>query len=246
MALKEALRQGYVPSPSEQQEENLDQSYAFTSRQQVYFIIKRGLDVILSLLFLVILSPIFLVCTLAVKLESSGPAIFRQERMGRGGNPFRVYKFRTMYTHTPNNVATSQFKGVDHYITRVGKFFRATSLDELPQLVNVLKGEMSLVGPRPLILSEEEVHAQRWENGVYLLRPGVTGYAQVNGRDLVTEESKVILDTEYLHRFSLWLDLKILFKTVAVVFLRKDYQEGCVNESQVVVEQEKSGDAHAA
>ena len=150
--------------------------------------------------------------------------------MGKGGKIFCVYKFRTMYTHTPSNVATAEFKSVENYITKVGKILRVTSLDELPQLVNVLKGEMSLIGPRPLILAEKDIHAQRLENGVYLMRPGITGYAQINGRDFVSTLSKVELDTEYLHEFSFWLDVQILFKTAVVVFLRKDYQEGCVED----------------
>lgn len=244
MALKEALQQNYAQSSPYQHKETLTHSYTFTSKQQVYFAIKRGLDFVLSFVLLVILSPVLLLCTLAVKLESPGPAIFQQERVGRGGTPFRVYKFRTMYAHTPNNVATSQLKDADQYITKVGKIFRVTSLDELPQLVNVLKGEMSLVGPRPLILSEEEVHTQRMKKGVYNLRPGVTGFAQVNGRDLISEEDKVNLDTEYLNHFSLWLDIKIMFKTVAVVFLKKDYQEGCAENCDKA--DELSENIHAA
>lgn len=243
MALKEALQQDQIPSSLYENEEKKDHFYVFTTTQKVYFVVKRTLDVIVSFLFLVVLSPILLVCALAIKLESSGPAIFRQERVGRGGIPFQVFKFRTMYKEAPSNVSTSQFKNPDRYITKVGKILRVTSLDELLQLLNVLKGEMSLVGPRPLILSEEGVHSHRLKRGVYSLRPGVTGYAQVNGRDLVDEESKVNLDTEYLHHFSFLLDLKILVKTVTVVFCQKDYQEGCVEPAEPIVEQAKDSNA---
>ena len=248
MALKEALQRGSIQSSPYQKQENVknsDQLHMFSENQKAYFVVKRSLDIVLSFLLLAILSPIFIICALAIKLESSGSIIFRQERVGRGGEPFRVYKFRTMYKHTPNNVATNQFKNPDHYITKVGKILRVTSLDELPQLLNVLKGEMSLVGPRPLILAEEKIHSQRLKRGVYSLRPGVTGYAQVNGRDLVDEESKVNLDTEYLMHISFFLDLKILLKTVAVVFSRKDYQEGCVENADAVTAN-KPEDANAA
>lgn len=159
MALKEALQRGSIQSSPYQKQGNVknsDQLHMFSENQKAYFVVKRSLDIVLSFLLLAVLSPIFIICALAIKLESSGSVIFRQERVGRGGEPFRVYKFRTMYKHTPNNVATNQFKNPGHYITKVGKILRVTSLDELPQLLNVLKGEMSLVGPRPLILAEEK------------------------------------------------------------------------------------------
>ena len=117
------------------------------------------------------LSPIFIICALAIKLESSGSVIFRQERVGRGGEPFRVYKFRTMYKHTPNNVATNQFKNPGHYITKVGKILRVTSLDELPQLLNVLKGEMSLVGP--VSYTHLDVYKRQSINNSYTLLPDI-------------------------------------------------------------------------
>ena len=239
MALKEALQRGSIQSSPYQKQGNVknsDQLHMFSENQKAYFVVKRSLDIVLSFLLLAVLSPIFIICALAIKLESSGSVIFRQERVGRGGEPFRVYKFRTMYKHTPNNVATNQFKNPGHYITKVGKILRVTSLDELPQLLNVLKGEMS---------AEEKIHSQRLKRGVYSLRPGVTGYAQVNGRDLVDEESKVNLDTEYLMHISFFLDLKILLKTVAVVFSRKDYQEGCVENADAVTAN-KPEDANAA
>lgn len=149
MALKEALQRGSIQSSPYQKQGNVknsDQLHMFSENQKAYFVVKRSLDIVLSFLLLAVLSPIFIICALAIKLESSGSVIFRQERVGRGGEPFRVYKFRTMYKHTPNNVATNQFKNPGHYITKVGKILRVTSLDELPQLLNVLKGEMSLLG----------------------------------------------------------------------------------------------------
>lgn len=142
MALKEALQRGSIQSSPYQKQGNVknsDQLHMFSENQKAYFVVKRSLDIVLSFLLLAVLSPIFIICALAIKLESSGSVIFRQERVGRGGEPFRVYKFRTMYKHTPNNVATNQFKNPGHYITKVGKILRVTSLDELPQLLNVLK-----------------------------------------------------------------------------------------------------------
>ena len=202
------------------------EAYRLSPVQRVYAVCKRLLDILLSALALVLLSPVLLLVALAVRLDSEGPAIFRQKRVGKGGRVFWVYKFRSMSTKAPKNVATAELKNATEYITGVGKVLRRTSLDELPQLWNVLRGEMSLVGPRPLVVTEVYTHRCRQEQGVYQLRPGITGLAQTNGRDLVDDDKKVALDCEYLHRFSLWQDLRILFTTVYVVFTRKNYAEG--------------------
>ncbi|MBO1678664.1 sugar transferase [Bittarella massiliensis] len=202
------------------------QSLRLTPAARVYAAIKRLLDVLLSAVALVLLSPLLLLTALAVKLDSRGPAIFRQKRVGKDGKVFCVYKFRSMSTEAPKNVATAELKNATEYITGVGKVLRRTSLDELPQLWNVLRGDMSLVGPRPLVVTEAYTHQLRHRFGVYQLRPGITGLAQTNGRDLVDDDKKVAMDCEYLRHFSLWQDLKILFMTVYVVFTRKNYAEG--------------------
>ena len=218
---------------------NLQVRYLFTTGQRAYLKIKRGLDFTLALCSITILSPLFLLCAIAIKLDSRGPVIFRQKRVGRNGKVFDVYKFRTMKVDAPQNVATAELTDANQYITKVGNILRKTSIDELTQLINVLKGDMSIVGPRPLVVSEIEIHQRREKANVYQLRPGVTGFAQVNGRDLVTPDEKVAYDVEYLHKFSFWMDIKIFFKTFGVVLMRKDYAEGsdvCQKDEQEPVD----------
>lgn len=175
------------------------QLYAPTRTQKQYLSIKRFLDTVLSVIALVVLSPLMLLSIAAIKFDSHGPAIFKQKRIGRNGKAFVVYKFRTMLLYSPSHVATAQLENADQYITRVGKVLRKTSIDELPQLVNIIKGDMSIIGPRPLIKDERNIHSMRYHQGVYFLRPGLAGLAQINGRDLVNPEEKVKLDTEPLY-----------------------------------------------
>lgn len=195
----------------------------------VYSFVKRTFDVCVSAAALVMLSPIFLILALIIKLDSQGSIIFSQNRVGKNGNLFKIYKFRTMKVTAPHETATADLSDPYAYITRVGKILRKTSLDELPQLFNVFKGDMSLVGPRPLIKSESDVHKLRMREGVYDVRPGVTGWAQVNGRDCVPAEEKVYFDKQYVIKRSIAFDVLILFKTVAVVLLGHGYVEGRKN-----------------
>ncbi len=155
-----------------------------------------------------------LIIFIAVKLDTPGKGIFKQIRVGKNGELFVCYKFRTMYTSAPPCRPSSEFYDAHKYVTPVGKFLRRSSLDELPQLYNVLKGDMSLVGPRPLILAESEVHRSRKQSGVYKLRPGITGLAQVRGRDSLNDTEKVALDTKYLMEVGFISDAKILGETV--------------------------------
>jgi O-antigen biosynthesis protein WbqP len=200
-------------------------SISFTPAQRRYCVVKRASDIILSALLLLLLSPLFLMVALIIKATSRGPVFFRQERMGQFGKSILVYKFRTMHCNTPN-VATCELHDPDQYITRAGRFLRVTSLDELPQLINILRGDMSFIGPRPLILSETEIHTGRLQRGIYYLRPGLTGLAQINGRDLVSQEQKIRYDEEYLHSFSFKLDCKIFFQTIKAVLKRDGISEG--------------------
>ena len=158
-----------------------------------------------------------LVIWLAVKSDTPGKGVFRQIRVGRNGRLFECYKFRTMYESAPHCRPSSKFPDARKYVTPVGRFLRRTSLDELPQLFNVLKGDMSLVGPRPLILAEREMHEGRRKNGVYTLRPGMTGLSQVNGRDGLSDGEKIDIDTKYLYEFGLMQDVKILAKSLTAV-----------------------------
>ena len=155
-----------------------------------------------------------LAISLVIALTSRGGVIFRQIRIGKGGESFVCYKFRTMYSHAPSNIPSAALKNAHIYVTKVGRFLRRTSLDELPQLFNVLKGDMSLIGPRPLIAEEETVHRLRMEKGVYNIRPGITGLAQVSGRDLVSDREKAELDIEYLNSVGFVSDMRIFFKTL--------------------------------
>lgn len=149
------------------------------------------------------------------------PVLFRQERVGKDGKLFKVYKFRTMKNGT-GDVATSDLSDANDKITKIGKFLRSTSIDELPQLFNILNGTMSLVGPRPLIPAEEEIHELRRKYNVYSVTPGMTGWAQINGRDNISNEKKALLDKEYVEKQSILFDIKIIMKTFIKVLKRSD------------------------
>ncbi len=197
-------------------------TYKITNSQKVYLFFKRFIDIILSLATLIFLSPIFIILAIAVKLTSKGPIIFSQERIGRYGKTIKIYKFRTMMDKAPKSKATNDFDDANEYITKFGRFLRVTSLDEIPQLLNVIKGDMSIIGPRPLIADEVFIHKLREKNDIYMIRPGITGLAQVNGRDFLEAEDKVRFDTQYLHNLSLKLDIMIFIKSIIVVFRQED------------------------
>ncbi|ACG77550.1 sugar transferase [Phenylobacterium zucineum HLK1] len=179
--------------------------------------LKRAFDIAASLAGLVALSPVLLAIAAAVRLDSPGPAVHWSRRVGRNNRVFRMPKFRTMRIDTPD-VATHLLDRPEQWITPLGRFLRRTSLDELPQLWSVLTGEMSLVGPRPALFNQDDLVALRTEAGVERLRPGVTGWAQINGRDELPIPEKVRLDREYLERMSLAFDLRILVATVLAAF----------------------------
>ncbi len=186
---------------------------------------KRIFDFTASLLLLILLSPVFILVSLLILIDSGFPVIFRQYRVGKDNKLFYVYKFRTMKKNT-RNAATADLKEADSCITRSGRILRKTSLDELPQLFNILIGNMSFVGPRPLIPEEKEIRKLRAEYGVFSVKPGMTGLAQVNGRDMLSIEEKALFDKEYVEKQSFWFDIKILFKTVLVVLKRENISEG--------------------
>ncbi len=194
----------------------------------MYSFFKRLLDIVLSLTALIVLAPLLLVLALLVKLDSPGPALFKQKRVGRNEKLFDIYKFRSMYTSAPRDVATSELQNAESHITRVGRVLRKTSLDELPQLFNVLKGEMSLIGPRPLVPNEKDIHELRREKGAYRVRPGITGWAQVNGRDCVLPVDKARLDGYYADHMSFGLDVKIIIFSVICVLTARGVREGAL------------------
>ena len=186
---------------------------------------KRVFDFFMSLIAIIILSPVILITALAVKFTSPGPMLFKQRRIGKDNVEFEIYKFRTMRIDTPN-VPTHLLENPGQWITPIGKFLRKTSLDELPQLFNILKGEMSIVGPRPALYNQLDLRDMRTKVGVHKLVPGLTGWAQINGRDEIPLSLKVSLDKEYLDRKSFFLDIKIIFMTALSVLKSDGVQEG--------------------
>lgn len=195
-------------------------------RELCYRAVKRAADIAISLVGLAVTALPMMIIALVISADSKGCAIFKQKRVGRDGKLFNVYKFRTMQTDAPHETATCELRDAYKYITRAGAFLRRTSIDELPQLFNVLKGDMSIVGPRPLIAGEFEIHDLRRKANVYSVKPGITGWAQINGRDTLSVEEKVSLDAEYVEKSSLLFDLCILIRTVLVVFRKDGYREG--------------------
>ena len=184
---------------------------------------KRIFDILVTLPVLVLLSPAFVIIWAAIRLTSKGPAVFCQERAGKGGKPFIFYKFRTMRTDC-DPFAPSPKSSVDNRLTKVGKFLREYSLDELPQLFNILKADMSIVGPRPLYISQMAEWDDRQKKRLQV-KPGLTGLAQISGRGGLTREQKLELDVKYVETASFWLDIKIILATVGQVFTRKDIYE---------------------
>jgi len=174
-----------------------------------------------ALFLLIFLSPIFLLVSLAILIEDGFPVFFTQKRVGINYSFFNIYKFRSMKKNTPN-VATHLLENPNQYLLKIGKFIRKTSLDELPNLINIIKGEMVFVGPRPALYNQDDLMEFRVATGVSKLKPGITGWAQINGRDEISIAEKVKLEQEYLYRKSIFFDLEIIFKTFTNVLFRKD------------------------
>ena len=191
---------------------------------------KRGFDFFSSLIAIILFSPILLILAIIVKCTSPGPILFKQRRIGKDNQEFMIYKFRTMRIDTPN-VATHLLKNPEQYITPIGKFMRKTSLDELPQLFNILKGEMSVVGPRPALYNQDDLIEMRTKANVHTVRPGLTGLAQVSGRDELENEQKVYFDQQYVQRQSFFFDLKLIFLTVVKVFKSEGVVEGATSNT---------------
>ena len=203
-------------------------------KQQKYLFIKRAADFCVSFVSLVILAIPFLIIAIIQKIaDPKEPIFFVQERVGKGGKIIKITKFRSMKSSAPAYCSTSNFTNDGEYITPFCRFLRNSSIDELPQLFQVFTGKMSLIGPRPLIPQEENVHKMREEAGIYQLRPGITGWAQVNGRDHVEDRDKVKLDLEYLENLGFKLDLKIFFLTIKKVLKKADIEEGINNEKRI-------------
>ena len=187
---------------------------------------KRIEDVSIALAALVILGLPMLLVAAAIRLTSKGPALFRQKRFGKDKQLFTVYKFRTMSTKAPKNMPTNSFTNADSYITPLGGVLRKLSIDELPQLLNVIKGEMSIVGPRPVIKTEKKLISLRQKYHANSVKPGITGWAQVNGRDDLDDQRKAEMDGEYVQQLSFLTDVKIMIKTIGAVLMMSGHTEG--------------------
>lgn len=192
----------------------------------VYIKFKRIIDMLLSFIALVVLSPLFLILIILIKLDSKGPVFFKQKRVGINKTHFNILKFRTMRIDTPKDMPTHLLKNPEQYITRMGKFLRKTSLDELPQIWNILIGEMAIIGPRPALWNQYDLIAERDKYGANDVLPGLTGWAQVNGRDALEIEDKAWYDGEYVKNLSWAFDIKCFFQTIVVVFKKVGVVEG--------------------
>ena len=196
--------------------------------------LKRVIDLVLSLIGIIVLSPIFLILVIAIKLDSKGPVIFKQKRIAKNKETFNIYKFRTMRIDTPKEMPTHLLDNPDYFITKVGKFLRKTSLDELPQLFNILKGDMAVIGPRPALWNQDDLIAERDKYGANDIRPGLTGWAQINGRDELEIGFKAQLDGYYVDKESFLMDVKCFFGTIVSVFKSDGVLEGGTGSKESV------------
>ncbi|BBK23531.1 UDP-phosphate galactose phosphotransferase [Amedibacterium intestinale] len=192
--------------------------------------IKRGIDLLLSLIGFIILSPIFLIICIWIKCDSKGPVFFKQKRVGKNKEYFYIYKFRSMRTDTPKDCPTHLLSDPEQFITKSGKFLRKTSLDELPQLINIIKGEMAIIGPRPALWNQYDLIEERDKYKANDVRPGLTGWAQINGRDELEIDVKAKLDGEYIQQMSFLFDVKCFFGTITSVLKHEGVVEGGTGE----------------
>jgi O-antigen biosynthesis protein WbqP len=195
-------------------------------RIKMYLKIKRFADFILSCIGMIILLPIFVTIIFAIKIDSPGPILFRQKRIGKQKSCFYILKFRTMKINTPKDIPTHLLKNPEQWITKVGKFLRKTSLDELPQIINILKGEMSIIGPRPALWNQYDLIEKRDKYGANNVPVGLTGWAQINGRDKLEIDAKAKLDGVYVKKFGFAMDVKCFFGTILNILKRDGVVEG--------------------
>lgn len=195
--------------------------------------IKTFIDFILSFIGIIVLILPMVLLAIAIKIDNPGPVIFKQKRIGKGKNTFFLYKFRSMKTETPN-LPTHLLENPEQYITRVGRILRKTSLDELPQIFNILCGQMSIIGPRPALYSQDDLIEERDKYGANNIKPGLTGWAQINGRDELEIPIKAKLDGEYVDRMNFWFDMKIFFGTILSVLKSDGVVEGAAPKKEKV------------
>ena len=197
----------------------------------MYVKFKRAADILLSLFGLIIFSPLLIIISIAIKLESKGPILFKQERIGLNKKSFYILKFRTMRIDTPKDTPTHLLGNAEQYITKIGRLLRKTSMDELPQMWNILIGEMSIIGPRPALWNQHDLIAERDKYAANNVLPGLTGWAQINGRDELSIKTKAILDGEYVQNLGFRWDVKCFFGTIMTIIKRDGIVEGGVNST---------------
>ena len=201
----------------------------------VYLKVKRLIDIVISLTGLIILSPVFLILIIAIKIDSKGPVLFKQKRVGLHNNYFNILKFRTMRTDTPKDTPTHLLENPDQWITKVGKFLRRTSLDELPQIWNIFVGQMSIIGPRPALWNQYDLIEERDKYGANDVPPGLTGWAQINGRDELPIDIKAKLDGEYVKKIGFMMDVRCFFETIVSVLKHDGVVEGGIQKDKEII-----------
>lgn len=194
----------------------------------IYLKVKRGMDIVFSIIGMIFFAPIFCGLILLIKLDSKGPILFKQKRIGINKKYFYILKFRTMRVDTPKDTPTHLLENPEQWITKTGKFMRKTSLDELPQIFNILKGDMSMIGPRPALWNQYDLIREREKYGANNIKPGLSGWAQINGRDELSVEDKARLDGEYTSEISFKMDIKCFWKTIISVVRKDGFSEGGV------------------
>jgi O-antigen biosynthesis protein WbqP len=195
-----------------------------------YVYVKQTIDFVLALIGIIVLWPVFLIIAIAIKINSKGPILFKQKRLGKNKKEFYILKFRTMRIDTPSDMPTHLLQDPDFFISKIGKFLRKTSLDELPQIFNILKGEMSIVGPRPALWNQFDLIAERDKYGANDFKPGLTGWAQINGRDELPIEVKAKLDGVYIGKISFSMDFRVFIMTIMSVLKSDGVREGASNQ----------------
>lgn len=204
----------------------MNQKHTLTFKQKCYLPIKRLIDLVLSVCGLIVLSPLLIAIVIAIKLDSKGPVIFKQKRVGKNKTYFNIWKFRTMRTDAPKDMPTHLLSSPDAYITKIGKFLRQTSLDELPQILQIVVGKMSIIGPRPALWNQYDLIEERDKYGANDITPGLTGWAQVNGRDELEIPVKAKLDGEYVEKMGFVMDCKCFIMTIFSVARHDGVIEG--------------------
>lgn len=204
----------------------MNQKHTLTFKQKCYLPIKRLIDLILSVCGLIVLSPLLIAIVIAIKLDSKGPVIFKQKRVGKNKTYFNIWKFRTMRTDAPKDMPTHLLSSPDAYITKIGKFLRQTSLDELPQILQIVVGKMAIIGPRPALWNQYDLIEERDKYGANDITPGLTGWAQVNGRDELEIPVKAKLDGEYVEKMGFMMDCKCFIMTIFSVARHDGVVEG--------------------